>query len=42
MLILFVARSPKLSRWASDVGLGKHVYKVGVGEGGPKPFAAAG
>jgi len=39
---LYVARSAKLSRWASDVGLGKHVYKVGVAEGDPKPLAAAG
>ncbi len=42
MGILYVARSAKLSRWASDVGLGKHVYKVGVAEGDPKPLAAAG
>jgi hypothetical protein len=42
MGVLYVARSAKLSRWASDVGLGKHVYKVGVAEGDPKPFAAAG
>ena len=42
MAILYVARSAKLCRWASDVGLGKHVYKVGVAEGDPKPLAAAG
>ena len=42
MGVLFVARSAKLCRWASDVGLGKHVYKVGVAEGDPKPLAAAG
>src|SRR5205809_5179597 len=42
MEILFVARSARLCRWASDVGLGKHVYKVGVAEGDPKPLAAAG
>jgi hypothetical protein len=42
MGILYVARSAKLSRWASDVGLGKHAYKVGLAEGDPKPLAAAG
>jgi hypothetical protein len=42
MGILYVARSAKLCRWASDVGLGKHVYKLGVAEGDPKPLAAAG
>jgi hypothetical protein len=39
---LFVARSAKLGRWASDVGLGRNVYKVGVAEGDPKALAAAG
>jgi hypothetical protein len=42
MSILYVARSVKLGRWASDVGLGKNVYKVGVVDGDPKPLAAAG
>jgi hypothetical protein len=42
MPVLFVARSVKLSRWASDVGLGKYVYKVGVTEDDPKALAAAG
>lgn len=42
MGILYVARSAKLCRWASDVGLGKHVYKVGVAEGDPKALAAIG
>ena len=42
MPVLFVARSVKLSRWASDVGLGKDVYKVGVAEGDPKALASAG
>jgi hypothetical protein len=42
MGVLYVARSAKLCRWASDVGLGKHVYKVGVAESDPKPLAAAG
>ena len=42
MAVLYVARSVKLARWASDVGLGKNVYKVGVAEGDPKALAAAG
>lgn len=42
MPILYVARSSKLGRWASDVGLGKNVYKVGVAESDPKALASAG
>jgi len=42
MPVLFVARSVKLSRWGSDVGLGKHLYKVGVADGDPKTLAATG
>jgi hypothetical protein len=42
MGILYVARSAKLGRWASDVGLGKNVYKVGVAHGDPKSLAATG
>jgi hypothetical protein len=42
MSILYVARSSKLGRWASDVGLGKNVYKVGVADGDPKALAATG
>jgi hypothetical protein len=42
MAILYVARSAKLNRWASDVGLGKNVYKVGVTEDNPKALAGAG
>ena len=42
MAVLYVARSAKLGRWASDVGLGKHAYKVGVCDDDPKALAAAG
>jgi hypothetical protein len=42
MVSIYVARSAKLGRWASDVGLGKHVYKVGVAEGDPKAIVARG
>ena len=42
MAVLYVARSSKLSRWASDVGLGKNVYKLGLSDGDPKALAATG
>jgi hypothetical protein len=42
MEFLYVARSAKLARWASDVGLGRHVYKLGVAEADPKTLAATG
>jgi hypothetical protein len=42
MSVLYVARSVKLSRWASDVGFGKHVYKAGITEQDPKVLAASG
>ena len=42
MPVLFVARSVKLGRWGSDVGLGKHVYKVGMTDADPKTLAATG
>ena len=42
MAVLYVARSAKLSRWASDVGLGKHAYKIGVCDEDPKALADAG
>src|SRR6266446_9780211 len=42
MSTLYVARSVKLGRWASDVGLGKNVYKIGFADGDPKALAATG
>lgn len=42
MASIYVARSVKAGKWASDVGLGKHLYKLGVTDGDPKQEAATG
>jgi hypothetical protein len=42
MATIYVARSSKVGRWASDVGLSKHVFKLGCTEEDPKALAAAG
>jgi len=42
MPTIYVARSSKVGKWASDVGLSKHVFKLGCTEEDPKALAAAG
>jgi hypothetical protein len=42
MGVIFVARSAKLGKWAADVGLSKHVFKVGYSDDDPKPLVATG
>lgn len=42
MPTIYVARSAALLKWAGDVGLGKHLYKVGVTDGDPADLAAKG
>ena len=42
MRSIYVARSVKAGKWASDVGLGKHIYKLGVTDDDPKAEAATG
>ena len=32
-MVLYIANSKNLAAWAADVGLTKHVYKLGVAEG---------
>ena len=39
---VFVARSVKFGKWASDVGLSKHVFKLGYSAGDPKEDVARG
>ena len=42
MTTIYVARSSKLGKWGSDVGLSKHVFKLGVTDEDPKALVAAG
>jgi len=42
MGVIYVARSAKFGKWANDVGLSKHVYKVGYADADPKPIVVQG
>ena len=32
MSVIYVAKSPTVTEWASDVGLGKNIYKIGIAD----------
>ena len=42
MALVYVATSKGLQEWGADVGLGKHLYKVGLAEEGTAQDAVAG
>jgi len=39
---IYVARSAKFSKWASDAGVTKNVFKIGYTDDDPAPLIAAG
>jgi hypothetical protein len=42
MGVIYVARSAKFSKWASDAGITKNVFKIGYTDDDPAPLIAAG
>src|SRR5262249_16120623 len=42
MRVIYVAGSAKFSKWASDAGVTKNVFKIGYSENDPAPLIAAG
>lgn len=42
MTTIFVARSLRLSKWGSDVGVSKHIFKLGVTDEPAKAVVAGG